>query len=57
MVTECEPKPVSMNFGSSSRGEGGFICGRHGHGAGLDWPEGKDNFSNNILLIFAAIKI
>jgi len=34
---------------------GGFMCGRHG--AGLDWPEGKDNFSNNILLIFAAIKI
>ena len=29
------------------------MCGRHG--AGLDWPEGKDNFSNNILLIFAAI--
>ena len=56
MVTECEPKPISMNFGSPRRGEGGgFMCGRHG--AGLDWPEGKDNFSNNILLIFAAIKI
>ena len=27
------------------------------HGAGLDWPEEKDIFSNNILLIFAAIKI
>ena len=25
------------------------MCGRHG--AGLDWPEEKDNFSNNILLI------
>ena len=36
MVTECEPKPISMNF---------------------DWPEEKDNFSNNILLIFAAIKV
>jgi len=36
-------------------GGGGFMCGRHG--AGLDWPEEKDNFSNNILLIFAAIKI
>ena len=36
-------------------GEGGFMCGRHG--AELDWPEEKDNFSNNILLIFAAIKI
>ena len=36
---------------------GGFKCG--GHGAGLDWPEEKDIFSNNIniLLIFAAIKI
>ena len=31
------------------------MCGRHG--AGLDWPEEKDNLSNNILLIFAAIKI
>ena len=29
------------------------MCGRHG--AGLDWSEEKDNFSNNILLIFAAI--
>ena len=57
MVTECEPKPISMNFGSPRRGRGGggFMCGRHG--AGLDWPEEKDNFSNNILLIFAAIKI
>ena len=36
-------------------GRGGFMCGRHG--AGLDWPEQKDNFSNNILLIFAALKI
>ena len=55
MVTECEPKPISMNFGSLGGGGGGFMCGRHG--AGLDWPEEKDNFSNNILLIFAAIKI
>ena len=56
MVTECELKPISMNFGSPRRG-GGFMCGRHG--AGLDWPEEKDIFSNNIniLLIFAAIKI
>ena len=37
------------------RGGEGFMCGRHG--AGLDWPEEKDIFSNNILLIFAAIKI
>ena len=51
MVTECEPKPISMNFGSPRRGKGGggFMCGRHG--AGLDWTEEKDNFSNNILLI------
>ena len=59
MVTECEPKPISMNFGSPRRKVvvGGFMCGRHG--AGLDWPEEKDNFSNNIniLLIFAGIKI
>ena len=60
MVTECEPKPISMNFGSPRRGIGGegwegFMCGRHG--AGLDWRKEKDSFSNNILLIFAAIKI
>ena len=42
MVTECEPKPISMNFGSPKRGEGGFMCGRHG--AGLDWPEEKIHF-------------
>ena len=54
MVTECEPKPISLNYDSPKRGEG-FMCGRHG--AGLDWPEEKDKFSNNILLIFAAIKI
>ena len=33
----------------------GFMCGRHD--TGLDWPKEKDNFSNNILLIFAEIKI
>ena len=55
MVTECEPKPISMNFGSPRRGEGDVMCGRHG--AGLEWPEEKDNYSNNVLLIFAAIKI
>ena len=55
MVTECEPKPISINFGSPRRGRrGGFLCGRHGEG--LDWPEEKDIFSNDILLIFAAIK-
>ena len=54
MVTECEPKPNSLIFGPPRRGEG-FMCGRQG--AGLDWPEEKDNFSNNIQLIFAAIKI
>ena len=25
MVTECEPKPISMNFGSPRRGEGGGV--------------------------------
>ena len=51
MMTECQPKPFLMNFGFPRREEGGgFMCGRHG--AGLDWPEEKDNFSNNILLIF-----
>ena len=56
MVTECELKPISMNFGSSKRKKGGFMCGSHG--AGLDWPEEIfRQFSNNILLIFAAIKI
>ena len=55
MVTECELKPISMYFNSPRRGGGGFLCGRHG--AGLDLPEEKDNFNNNILLIFAAIKI
>jgi len=54
MVTECEPKPISMNFGSPRREEGGSCVEG---GVGLDWPEKKDNFSNNILLIFAAIKI
>ena len=43
-MTECEPKPFSTDFGSVGGGEG--LCGRHG--AGLDWPEEKDNFSNNI---------
>ena len=55
MVTECELKPISMNFGSLGGGRGMFMCGRHG--AGLDWPEEKDNFSNNIQLIFAELKI
>ena len=26
MVTECELKPISMNFGSPRREEGGFMC-------------------------------
>ena len=30
------------------------MCGRHG--AGLDWPEEKDNFSNNILLILLQLR-
>ena len=55
MVTNFQPNLISMNFGTLGGGGGGVMCGRHG--AGLDWPEEKDNFSNNILLIFAAIKI
>ena len=47
MVTECQLKPTSMNFGFAG-GRRGVMCGRHG--AGLDWPEENDNFSNNILL-------
>ena len=42
MVTALQPKPISMDFGSSKGGRwgrGGFMCG--GHGAGLDWPEEK----------------
>ena len=56
MVTECEPKPISMTFDSPRRERGGDSCVE---GMAQDWigPEAKDNFSNNILLIFAAIKI
>ena len=54
MVTECQPEPISMNFGSPSIGRG-VMCEKHG--ARLDWPEEKANFNNNILLIFAAINI
>ena len=32
LVTECEPKPISMNFGSPRKEEGGFMCGKHGRG-------------------------
>ena len=55
MVTALQPKPISMDFGSPKRREGGVMCG--GHGAGLDWPEEKVKFSRNILLIFLAIEI
>ena len=55
MVTECQPDSISMNVVSPSRREEGFMCARHG--AGFDWPEEKGNFRNNMLLIFAGIKI
>jgi len=44
MVTECQPKPISMNFGSPRRRwrGWGFLCGRHG--AELDWLEEKSQF-------------
>ena len=54
MATYCQPKPISMDFGSLE-GEGVFMCGRNG--AVLDWSEVKDKFSSNNLLIFVAIKI
>ena len=56
MVTECEPKPISMNFGSPMGGKGGSCV----KGMVQDWVGQKKktiNFSNNILLIFDAIKI
>ena len=58
MVTECEPKAISMNFGSPRRGEGG--AGSCVEGMVQDWIGQKKKTilaSNNILLIFAAIKI
>ena len=59
LVTQKWLQNVSQNLFQliliSPGGGEGFMCGRHG--AGLDWPGEKDNFSNNILLIFAAIKI
>ena len=50
MVTVCQPKAISMDFGFL-RGRW-FMYGRHG--AELDWPEENEKY---ILLIFAAIKI
>ena len=40
MVTECEPKPISMNFGSPRRGEGGGSCVE---GMVQDWIGQKKN--------------
>ena len=52
MVTECQLKPISMDFGSP----GGGSCVE---GMVQDWIVQKknDKFSSNVLLIFAAIKI
>ena len=55
MVTKTLAEITYLNGFWPPMGKVGFLCERHG--AGLDWPEEKDNFSNNILLIFAAIKI
>ena len=44
VVTECEPRPFSMDF-DCPRKERGLICGRHGEE--LDWSEEKDKFSGN----------
>ena len=65
MMAECQPKPISLNFGSPRKGEGGggkiHMCTWKAltQCAGLDWPAEIDNlnFCNNIVLIFAAIKI
>ena len=56
MVTECQPKPIPMDFGSPKEGEGGggVMCG--GCGAGLYWPQEKVHFRSNIQLIFPAIE-
>ena len=55
MVTECEPKPILMNFGSSRRGEGGSYV----EGMVQDWigQKKRQDLQKYILLIFAAIKI
>ena len=54
MVTECELKPISMDFGSP-RGKRGVHVWTAGYRIGL--ARRKDKFSGNNLLIFVAIKI
>ena len=57
MVTECDPKPISMNFGSPRRGRGRGSCVE---GMVQDWIGQKKKTilaTIAILLIFAAIKI
>ena len=54
MVTESQPKSISMDFGSPSKGWGS--CEKAWCRIGL--PEEKDKFSSNLCpIIFAAIKI
>ena len=66
MVTECEPKPISMNFGSPRRGEGGEGSCVEGMAmlqdwigqkkkTILDWPE--DFHHPTYAYIFAATEI
>ena len=53
MVTECQAKPISMDFDSLKEWEGregGFMCG--GHGAGLYWKEEKVHLEAIINLFF-----
>jgi len=57
LVTECEPKPIAMNFGSSRREEGGSSCVEGMVQDCIGQKKFWDNFSNNILLIFAEINI
>ena len=45
MATECQLKPIPMDFGSLEM-ESGLMFRKHG--AQLDWPEEKDNFSGNL---------
>ena len=54
MVTECQLKPILMDFGSHTGGGGSCV-----EGLVQDWiaQKKKDKLSSNVLLIFAAIKI
>ena len=55
METECQLKPISMDFSSPENG-GGFLGGRHGTGFDCQ-NKNKILAAIYVLLIFAAIKI